>query len=250
MITADNIKNFPSLKKTGLIPRKAKKGPEIDFLYDYIQSSLPKAPAGQKLTIFIEPNVESVFPDAVAVYWDLETSQKWNKCRLLITKKDVRVLHYLALTKTEHLPILERYHAPNVIESLERLEAANLVVRKPRTWQIRSLKEIFAVKRLITIEAKIGDWQRGLLQAFFHTWFASESYLLLSKLPKHHKLVDEASRLGIGLVTSDENLDESLAIAKRDRIPKSYASWLFNEWAWKANYHKIHYEISSYGNRP
>lgn len=246
MITAESIKDYPSLNNTGLTLRKQKKGPELDFLYEYLHWSLPAAPAGQKLTIFIEPNVESVFPDAVAVYWDVATGERWNPNRRLLAMKDVRVLHYLALTRTEHLPTLEKYYSPEVIESLERLEAANLIIRKPRTWQIRSLKEIFAVKKLITIEAKIGDWQHGLLQAFFHTWFASESYLLLSKLPKHSRLVDEASRLGIGLVTSNENLENSLAVAKRDRIPKSYASWLFNEWAWRANYH----EKAPYGNRP
>ena len=249
MITAANIKNYPFLDKTGLTPRKSTKGPELDFLFDFLKSSLPTAPAGQRLTIFIEPNVESVFPDAVAVYWDLATGKKWNQSRRLITKTDVRVLHYLALKKTEHLPILERYYSPTVIESLKRLEAADLVIRKPRTWQIRSLKKIFAVKRLITIEAKIGDWQQGLLQAFFHTWFASESYLLLAKMPKKSRLIDEASKLGIGLITGEENLENSSAAAKRDRIPKSYASWLFNEWAWKANHDEIGLTKSQYGYR-
>lgn len=235
MISAETVRNYPVLSDSGLYPRKPRKGPELSFLFEYVHSSLPTAPAGQKLTVFIEPNVESVFPDAVAVYWDVETIQKWNTSRLLLTKKDVRVLHHLALVKTSHLSYLEKYFSSGVKKSLERLECANLVVRKPRTWQIKSLRDIFAVKRLITIEAKISDWQHGLFQAFFNTWFASESYLLVSKLPKHKRFLQEASKLGIGIVTDEHPLEKSLAVARRDRIPKSYASWLFNEWAWKAS---------------
>lgn len=235
MISAETVKNYPVLSDSGLYPRKSTKGPELNFLYEYIQNSLPTAPEGQKLTVFIEPNVESVFPDAVAVYWDVETVQKWNTNRLLLTKRDVRVLHHLALVKSSRLDTLEKYFSPQVKKSLERLEYANLVSRKPRSWQVKSLRDIFAVKRLITIEAKISDWQQGLFQAFFHTWFASESYLLVSKLPKHKKLLQEASKLGIGVVTDEHPLEKSLAFARRERIPKSYASWLFNEWVWKAN---------------
>ena len=234
MISAKTIKNFPSLNNSGLFPRTSKEGPELNFLYEYVQNSLPQAPSGQKLTIFIEPNVESVFPDAVAVYWDIETVQQWNSNRLILTKQDIRVLHYLGLVKTTNIDGLQRYFSHPVIQSLERLENANLVYRMPRTWQIKSMRQIFAVKRLITIEAKINDWQQGLFQAFFHTWFASESYLLVSKLPKNKKLVDEASKLGIGVVSSDVALENSLAPVRKDRIPKSYASWLFNEWVCKA----------------
>ncbi len=68
MITSENIKNFPDLNKSGLSPRKTRKGPELDFLQKYLQSYLPLVPKGQELTVFIEPNVDSVFPDAVAVY--------------------------------------------------------------------------------------------------------------------------------------------------------------------------------------
>ena len=30
-------------------------------------------------------------------------------------------------------------------------------------------------------------------------------------------------------------IDASAVGARQDRIPKSYASWLFNEWAWLAS---------------
>ncbi|MBP9109876.1 MAG: hypothetical protein KBF83_10005, partial [Pyrinomonadaceae bacterium] len=195
----------------------------------------PTAPIGQKLTVFIEPNVESVFPDAVAVYWDLETANRWSMKRHQVTKQDVKVLHYLALTKTARHSVLEKYFSKKVAQSLERLESAKLITRKPKSWHINPLKDIFAVKRLVTIEAKISDWQHGLCQAFFHTWFASESYLLVSKLPKNNHLVEQASAFGVGVISTAMSFEKSLAPVQKERIPKSYASWLFNEWVWKAH---------------
>lgn len=235
MITSENIKNFPDLSKSGLTPRKTRNGPEYDFLQKYLQGYLPSTPKGQELTVFIEPNVDSVFPDAVAVYWDLNTAEKWNEQRMLLSKQDIRLLHYFSLVNTTTYSNLEIAFSCNLHKSLKRLEEAQLIKKnKLDYWSIKPLKNIFAVKRLITIEAKISDWQGGLLQAFFHTWFASESYLLISKLPKGKQLVDDASRLGIGIATDKVALENSLAKARCENIPKSYASWLFNEWAWKA----------------
>lgn len=234
MITSDNIKNFSSLCGAGVFPRKLRQGPELEFLLSYLQNSLPQASEGEKLTIFIEPKVESVFPDAVAVYWNTETTKNWNESRKLLTRSDVRVLHFLALTRTARLSNLEHIFSKRVISSLERLEKAELIYRTPRTWKAKSLREIFAVTKLITVEAKISDWNQGLLQAFFHTWFASESYLLIQRLPKEReKLILEAARLGIGVISEDVPLKGPFSAARRHRIPKSHASWFFNEWAWR-----------------
>lgn len=234
MITSETIKKFPYLDKSGLSPRKTRNGPENEFLQNYLQNYLPSTPKGQELTIFVEPNVDSVFPDAVAVYWDLNTVKKWNERRLLLSKQDIRLLHYFSLVNTASYNALENVFSLNLRKSIGRLEEANLIKKnKSDFWSIKPLKNIFAVKRLITIEAKISDWQGGLLQAFFHTWFASESYLLISKLPKGKQLVDDASRLGIGIATNETPLENSLSKARCENIPKSYASWLFNEWAWK-----------------
>lgn len=234
VITAETIKHFPALINAGLLLRKARKGPEQEFLDRYLQESLPKAPMGQKLTIFVEPNVETVYPDAVAVYWDVEATTSWTEARQHVTKNDIRVLHFLTIKKSAKLAELTKFYSPTVIETLKRLEAAELVIRKPRSWQARPLREIFAVRRLVSIEAKIGDWQQGLLQAFFHTWFTSESYLLLAKNPRRSSLMSEASKLGIGVIGENYEEGKTSPMVRPNQIPRSYASWLFNEWAWKA----------------
>jgi hypothetical protein len=234
LITAQTIKDYPALESSGLSPRKPTAGPEYDIVLDYIQHQLPSSPKGQSRTIFLEPNIESVFPDIVAVYWHVDTAQRWSENRLRLVKVDIRTLHYLALVKKADDTQLRGSFSKCLSVSLERLHDANLVTYKSGTWRVKSLNKIFAVRRLITIEAKVSAWRQGLHQAFYNTWFASESYLLLSRIPKTSRVLDEAARFGIGVVTHKQPLNKSAAYAKREQIPKSYASWLFNEWVWRA----------------
>ena len=140
----------------------------------------------------------------------------------------------MALVKQADDLHLKGSYSNRVSMSLERLRDADLVTYKSGSWRVKSLNEIFAVRRLITIEAKVSAWNQGLHQAFYNTWFASESYLLIPHIPKASRLLDEAERFGIGVVTHDQHLNKSAACARKEQIPKSYASWLFNEWVWRA----------------
>ena len=110
---------------------------------------------------------------------------------------------------------------------------AGLVGYSAGSWRSRALSEIFAVQRLIAIEAKIDDWKTGLQQAVRNTWFASESYLLLERVVNREPLLSEALQFGVGVVCRDQPLDSAEARARHEQIPSSYASWLFNEWCWR-----------------
>ena len=100
--------------------------------------------------------------------------------------------------------------------------------------KLRALRDVFAVRRLIAIEAKVIDWQDGLQQAFQNVWFASESYLLLPRLPQSSILIEKANHFGVGLRVMGQALDSSELRSRQANIPRSYASWLFNEWVWRA----------------
>lgn len=220
--------------RLGPVLRKPTQGPEYDLVSSYVESRLPVPPRGQALTVFIEPRIASGFPDIVAVYWHVATTRDWTSQREQLSKVDIRVLHYLALSGATEKEQLTSFFTPAVEKSLRRLQDVGLLKETRKQWQTRSLEKIFAVRRLIAIEAKINEWQEGLHQAFHNTWFASESFLLLPALPRYARVVGEAARHGVGVVTCQQSLDCAEAAAREERIPKSYASWLFNEWAWKA----------------
>ena len=106
-----------------------------------------------------------------------------------------------------------------------------MVQQQRNSWSARSLSTIFAVRRIISIEAKMNEFSAALEQAYLNTWFASHSYVLLPKVPKKESLINAAKTLGIGIWAKDIELVE--APSQQEILPRSYASWLFNEWAWK-----------------
>lgn len=234
VLTAENAEKMPGFSQVGLSFRTPTVGPEYDLVLDYIDSQLPPAPRGQKRTVFVEPEIESGFPDVVAVYWHAATAHQWSSARAELTKVDIRVAHFLAMLGATELETFRPFFRQCVATSLQRLKSAGLARSTANAWELRSLREVFAVRRLVAIEAKTNQWRDGLHQAMQNTWFASESYLLLPQVPKGSDLLKEAQRLGVGVKTRDQSLNSSEGLARRDQIPKSYASWLFNEWAWRA----------------
>lgn len=235
VISAHTLSTYPDLVAKGFSARKPSRGAEWDLVASYVASSLPPAPRGQARTVFIEPRIASGFPDIVVVYWHLATAQGWSVERAKLTTPDIRLLHHLALSGPLPYEELRTVSPRHRGSALDRLLRAGLVRRSKDVWRALALQRIFAVRRLIAIEAKIAEWRAGLAQALRNTWFASESYLLLGRQTLRPTLVREAEFLGVGVLTADQQLEYASSMVRRESLPQSYASWLFNEWAWRAS---------------
>jgi hypothetical protein len=222
--------------------RRQRGGPER-ALIDWFLGDIPvRIPSGCRMTIFQEPRLESGFPDLVMVFWRERPTWEWNRARSKLTSKDIRLLHYLYHNGPAALPFLERFFDRSVATQLGRLEEAQVALYRSGTWRVRPLNKIFAVQQIIAIEAKIDDLRGGLHQAVLNTWFASTSYLLTPHVPRSEEFLDKASALGVGLWS------RKLGITHQPRpgvVPRSYASWLFNEWVWKAELSSGHVQVQS-----
>jgi hypothetical protein len=184
--------------------------------------------------VFCEPRLETGFPDVVVVHWDRRTAEIWPTRRAEFTTDDVRLLHFIASVRCVARDELKcRSNARQIAQAVDRLHAAHAVKVSSRWIRICPLREIFAVQRIIALEAKISSWRQGLQQAFVNTWFASESFLLLPRVPIGSAVVENAVRMGVGIVCADQKLSSPHLRPRQDRLPQSYASWLFNEWAWR-----------------
>lgn len=221
---------------SGVPYRTPKFGPEFDLVKEYIAGYLPHPPKGQDLTVFVEPEIETGFPDFVAVYWKVEVATKWNKLRSNLTPGDIKVAHFLSTTGGVDIETLSSFFRSGLKPSLYRLQEAGLVFQSHSEWRARSLRTIFAVRRLIAIEAKVSNWRSGLWQAVQNKWFASESYLLLPREPRSLELHKEATRMGVGIALLGTSLDQSGILPRIQQMPLSYVSWLFNEWAWRSTF--------------
>lgn len=213
--------------------RSPTEGEENDLVRNFLRAELPEARRGQVRTIFVEPAIETGYPDLVVAYWSLAVTRSWPLSRTQLEKQDLKLAHLLATGGPQSADRLNEIIGPTFDESLERALTADVVYRKGPRWYGRSLRRTFALRRLIAIEAKIGNWNRGAWQAVRNTWFASESYLLIPELTPSSGAAHEAAKIGIGLITPSMPLARPVVRPTAAGLPRSYASWLFNEWAWK-----------------
>jgi hypothetical protein len=213
--------------------RTQRRGPETDLLDWFLEAHPFRVPSDTRVTIFREPRLESGFPDLVVVFWDAARTKHWREERADLKTEDIRLVHYLLQLGPTSRDTLRRAFTKNVTPNLDRLEAADLVWRLGEEWSPRDLRESFAVTRIAAIEAKVDDWSAALKQAFLNTWFASDSHVLLPEIPKNAGATAEAQALGIGICTRAKPLFTSHTPGQQ--LPRSYASWLFNEWTWRAS---------------
>jgi hypothetical protein len=229
-----NIVDCRTQRGIGAAFRQSRPGPE-EGLVDWLIGALPfEVPPTCRATVFREPRLDSGFPDLVIVVWHPATMQKWASARDKLTPADLRLLQYLVSNgPADEDDLRAVFSGRQLRAALDRLEEAILVRRFRSGWAARSIQKSFAVRNIIAVEAKVADWQRAAQQAYLNTWFTPESYVLLPDAAKGHPLRAAARKLGIGVVSKAQGL------VRRPRtdgaLPRSYASWLFNEWAWRAS---------------
>lgn len=214
-------------RRLGATLRTQRAGPELDLVASFLRAPFFISPPNCEMAVFQEPRLPSGFPDVVLVFWRRDVVRRWSESRLDLTTDDIRLAHYLYQVGPAASSDLEDTLGRKVLRSLQRLCAAGIAERLRDKWKLGPLEEIFAVDQLIAIEAKVSEWSAGLEQAWLNTWFASESYLLLPRIPRGSAVLEQASKLGIGVCTDQ---GREVAPTCRPKLPASYVSWLFNEW--------------------
>ena len=217
----------------GIACRASQAGPEREFLDEFLGRFRIRVPQGHRVTLFQEPRIESGYPDLVAVVWRATTTEKWHPVRMQLLPHDLRLLHLLVTMgpyrKDEIASLLGRRSG----DSLERLEAAQMVRIRGHIIHARALSKLYAVRHIFAIEAKVQEWQSALEQASLNRWFATSSYILLPRVPRGSVVLAQAESMGVGVWSMADTQFDARCLTVCSR-PVSYASWLFNEWAWRA----------------
>jgi hypothetical protein len=176
--------------------RKSQSGPEEELVQLFLKKLKFKLNSGLSVTYFKEPRLESGFPDIVGVIWHRATAEKWNDCRKLLKNFDLRLMHYLSQHGTANIEFLEQLFGKRVKDSVDKLEASDMVRYKGTKVSSRPLSKLYATRHIFAIEAKISEWQVALNQASLNRWFATSSYVLLPK-NYFHKLNLAVSESGV-----------------------------------------------------
>jgi hypothetical protein len=222
--------------RTGLFFRPPVSGPEKDMVDSFLNMQQFILPSGKRLCVFCEPALQTGFPDIVAVIWDENVMKEWPAERLDLTVSDLRLLHLMVSRGWLSHDYLTCYAPNGLKKSLLRLEMAGVIQNNTNKCRIKSLKKIFAVDRIIAIEAKTACNVKVLQQACGNTWFSSESHALFPFRKPEPSLKRQAVRFGVGLLGFTDNGVTELSEPKKRDVPLSYGSWLFNEWIWRLGF--------------
>ncbi len=224
--------------RIGYQSRKVTLGPEHDLVKDFLRNGLDGngySFHSDQLAIFIEPRIDSGFPDIVLAEFQPEFYDRWTDARNELTSNELKMLSLLYSLKAADFSKVRsamRLCPSSIVKSLEMLYDAELIERDrvERKWKPLSLDETFGIKRLIAVEAKVCNNQEVLNQAALNRWFASESYALTPNKPDAI-FVERAKRAGVGMVSVTRQKTFRRCVKPRQfALPSSYASWQFNEW--------------------
>jgi eukaryotic-like serine/threonine-protein kinase len=207
----------------GIQFRKSRSGPEEELVSLFLQRLKLKLHSGLSVTFFKEPRLESGFPDIVGVIWHKATAEKWNDSRKLLQNFDLRLMHYLSQHGTANVEFLQQIFGKNVKDSIDKLEASDMVRYKGVNVKSRPLSKLYATKHIFAIEAKINHWQTALNQAFLNRWFATSSYVLFPNTPSSKKLFSKAESFGVRVWNPNQNFLDSDYFSF-DNLPESYGS--------------------------
>jgi hypothetical protein len=110
-----------------------------------------------------------------------------------------------------------------------------IIKSKSEKYKARKKSDIFCIKAIVSIEAKIHDWRRALYQATNNSYYASESYTLFPESTITGNMMKEYSSSDIGVISFNET-SRIIKKSKKNAIPLSLNSWLFNEYIGRKQY--------------
>jgi len=212
-----------------------KNNEESIFLEKFLDSNFFENLAyGKKYFLLQEPFTGLGFPDLVCIIWNGKIEGKWTEKRNNLTPNDIKILHHLYNNKI-YKPIDKiskelNFSLRDTKKSIEKLNEADLiVVNNKNKVKIKQINKIFFVEEIISIEAKLKNWRKALEQSVNNTLFSSQSYILFPRKHITENLIHTYNNTNIGIISFDRSYSV-VKKAKKQKIPVSLTSWLFNEY--------------------
>ncbi|MCH3975182.1 MAG: hypothetical protein LKF49_04105 [Bifidobacterium tibiigranuli] len=221
--------------KENLRVRKPTEGPEIDLVRRFVEDVCNRNAHSSRRTreiVFLEPRIDSGYPDIVIAHYDDSVLDDWSLDRALLSDTELRILSYLV---QRHCGLYEDdltqtlgFSMSRMTESLQLLADCHMVNRIGKRWKAAGRSSFLGIRKLVTIEAKMSSAASALSQAFRNTRFASHSYVLLGSSHPTTKTCEAYERLGVGLLASSRF--EEIVKPEKHMLPGCYVTLQFNEW--------------------
>lgn len=210
---------------------------ELFFLKEFLASSFftnINESHKYETSIIQEPYTGFGYADLVCIIWDKSIRIKWSDKRNQLNRTDIKILHHLYNVKIfkEKSEITKKlgFSLRKANKSVGKLLEAELVtVNKQNKIKIKLIKEIFFIKEIISIEAKLHNWKKALEQSVNNTYFSSQSYALFPGKIITKRLLEEYINTDVGIISFEKSY-RIIKKPKRRIIPSSLSSWFFNEY--------------------
>jgi len=223
----------------GLYTRQVTCGEEYSFVWqfiDYFCHIFKRNNKRNKLAVFMEPRIDSGFPDVVFASYLPTIIDNWTDIRETLNVFDLKLLSYIYNVKSivcAELVTDLGFSERQLITSLEKLLGAGLVSYRKRDWCICTKRKVFSLTKLIAVEAKLNNIRKVFEQTYLNTRFVSHSYALVNSINPKSETQKMFLKYGIGLYCKDLQFRRVIE-AKQFILPSSYVSFQFNEWVGKA----------------
>lgn len=214
--------------------RTPQEGRETDLVLSFMDRYVSSIAARQKesdIAVFLEPSIDSGYPDIVIAVYSKGFMQSWSESRSRLTDRALKVLSCLidaGSRTTRELTEYSGFSASNLEHDLLLLQDAGLVTKNAQKWKAERKSKFFGLKRLIAIEAKINSSKQAIYQAFCNRRFSSESYVLLASESPTQATQEKCRERGIGLLAGERG--QRIIKAVSGSVPVNYTSLKFNEW--------------------
>jgi len=210
---------------------------ELSFLKEFLASSFftdINENHQYGVSTIQEPYTGFGYADLVCIIWDQSIRKKWLEKRNQIDIIDIKILHHLYNVKIfkEKNEITKElgFSLRKTNKSVGKLLEAELVtINKQNKIKIKNLKEIFFIKEIISIEAKLHDWKKALEQSLNNVYFSSKSYVLFPEKIITKRLMTEYMNTDVGIISFEKSY-RVIKKPKKQKIPSSLNSWFFNEY--------------------
>lgn len=209
---------------------------ELNFLNKFLSSgffeNINQNP-NYEVSLIQEPYTGYGYADLVCIIWDKTIQSKWNETRNSLEIKDVKILHHLYNCKiyknVSNIVNDLGFNEKAVYGSVDKLLNARLIqANKENKIKIKPINEIFYVKEIISIEAKLHDWKRALEQSMNNIYFSSKSFTLFPDKIITDNLINKYCSTDVGIISFEKKY-KILKKPKRQTIPSTLCSWFFNE---------------------
>ncbi len=227
-----------SCPEIGLFTRPATIGNEyalVEQFIDYYCHTFIRNNKKNQLAVFVEPRIDSGFPDVVFASYLPSITDNWSDKREVLDVYDLKLLSYLSTAKTAlgaKLISTLGFPEKQTISSLEKLMNAKLVTYRNNSWCVHDLRDVFSLTKLIAVEAKLNDISKVVEQTHLNTRFASHSYALTNSAHPQGETVKTFKKFGIGLYGKGPQFCR-IVEARQYTLPSCYLSFQFNEWIGK-----------------